>query len=489
MLPLVAETEAEPAEAAPEEAAPEEAAPAEAEPGSASKVSSKSKSGKEKKEKKDKDKKEKKDKPDKKEKKEKEKKEKKEKKRKAEDEPEAEGEAQGDIASAPGSVALEAAREAQEADNADEADLFAGLFDPVEGEEQPEDNLFQEFEPDKHLSEGHVSESAADDDFINQVFGDMGEFAAQDDTAHLVKVTHVPGRGRKQPRPEKAVKKIDRAQEEWPDGFAAKFTKVLDFIKPMKALLIKEEDSHPYIQQVVIDMMQAADVDEEEFKKGLPMIKKMAMLPKALAIMKKHAFAEIFVTFDGCQALAKWLRCLPDGQLPNEHLRTELLTAMVRLPITKEALSNCKDTPLGAVVKNLQLNPRETISNRKIAGQLVQKWLKQVLTQKSEALDDEEEEENEPKATLNRPPPETDETLRCLEAEAAKHFRAAVPVIEGKDYQVRPLPRAQPVRRDKVALDTNRGKIGEVLKIMSRPNKAAWKPYSVSVAGRSVNAS
>lgn len=364
-------------------------------------------------------------------------------------------------------------------------DVFGGPNTP-NLEENEEDATLKQFDPEAEDAGEGV------DDFMSQVFGNMGELGREDDTSGLVRVSHLPGRGRKEARVDKGpkAKGADKEVEEeaWPESFAGKFTKVLNFIKPMKALLIKEEDSHPYVQKVVGEMIEAADADLERFKLGQPMIRKMQMLPKALTVMQKHAFAEIFVTFDGCYALAKWLQCLPNGQLPNEHLRTELLNAMVRLPITKEALANCKDVPLGAVVKNLQLNPHETIMNRMTAGTLVQKWLSQVLRPASTLDLDQEEEEVAPKALLSRPLPETEQSLLKMEEEAAKHFRAAVPIIGGREYHVKPIPSAQPVRREKVALDTNRGKIGEVLKVMSRPNKRAWKPYSVSIAGRTVNA-
>jgi len=234
-------------------------------------------------------------------------------------------------------------------------------------------------------------------------------------------------------------------------------------------------------------MFEAAKADEECFGTGKPADHKMRMLPKIISIMTKYSFAVHFVTFDGCKALAAWMKNLPDGSLPNVHLRTELLRAMVRLPITKEALANCsKENSLGAVIANLQHAPGETIQNRRIASTLVQSWVKQVLAKHSDPMDRGETEMLVPK--LSRPPPETEESLRLAEIESEKRMRPLVPVIEGKDYVIKPIPRHQPIKRDKTAADSNRGKIGEVLKILARPNKRAWKPYSVSVAGRTVNA-
>merc|ERR1719262_1174775 len=134
---------------------------------------------------------------------------------------------------------------------------------------------------------------------------------------------------------------------------------------------------------------------------------KMNMLPKAVSVMQKFVFGELFVTYGGCRSLALWLRTLPDGSLPNAHLRTTLLNSMLRLPISKEALQNCKEPPLGQIVAKLQRNPNETVANRKAAGMLVQKWVKQVLVAKEDASQSEATEGPQP--MLPRKPTETRE--------------------------------------------------------------------------------
>merc|ERR1711879_815456 len=100
--------------------------------------------------------------------------------------------------------------------------------------------------------------------------------------------------------------------------------------------------------------------------------------------------------------------------------------------------------------------------------------------------DPEEAEVLKPK--LVRPAPETLESVQALEEESMKRIHPSIPIVEGKEYLIKPIPRHQPIKRDKVASETNRGKIGEVLKVLARPNKRSWKPYEVSIAGRAVNA-
>lgn len=365
---------------------------------------------------------------------------------------------------------------------------------------------FDEFNPldevDKLFEQGGDAGKAPDDmfdDFVKEpggtgnmmesVFGE--DFFA--DNAEAEKKSRKDN-ARRLSMPPKARKKAKVVQQhqpqagpEEPTKFNDKLMMVLDNIKIRKPLAIKENEAVKFVQRSIEEMLDMAKADEECFGTDKPASYKMRMLPKVITIMNKYQFAVHFITNEGCKALAAWLRPLPDGRLPNDHLRTELLRSMTRLPITKEALAACpRELSLGKIVAHLQHHPQETVDNRKLAGELVQKWVKQVLAKQPDLEDMEESEAVKPK--LIRPAPETIESVQEMEKEAEKRIHPSIPIIEGKEYLIKPIPRHQPVRREKVATDTNRGKIGEVLKVLARPNKRSWKPYEVSVAGRNVNA-
>merc|ERR1719510_727718 len=186
-----------------------------------------------------------------------------------------------------------------------------------------------------------------------------------------------------------------------------------------------------------------------------------------------------------------WLKPLRNGDLPAVHIRTKVLDCMSRLPITKESLGAAKDPPLGQIVARLSQHPKETVANRKIAAQLVQRWLKQVLVQQKPTsfdLDTINEEDDQPKqGTLVRPPAETAEILQQMEEESASRAHPRIPIITGKDYTIMPVPRPQPVIREKRAQDTNRAKLASRLAILGRPNKKCWKPYAPECSGQKVN--
>jgi hypothetical protein len=284
-----------------------------------------------------------------------------------------------------------------------------------------------------------------------------------------------------------------QAQDEAEDktNLTEKWGQVLETIKIKRPLLVYEQDSIPYIENFITEMTEAADNDKKELEAGKPMLHKLALVPKAVAIMQKYAFADLFVSSGGCEALARWLEPLPDGQLPNVHLRTEVTRCMMRLPINKEALASCKGVLLGRVVKNLANNPAETVENRKRCGALVQKWIKQVLLKPEGNFDLDalaESHASAAKPQFERPPPETAESLAALEAASDLRMHPTIPVPDSRMFTVQPLPRAQPIRRERVDKETVRGKLHDALTLLCRPNKRAWKPYDVCIAGRTMNA-
>eukprot|EP00913_Durusdinium_trenchii_P017542 g16483.t1 len=206
------------------------------------------------------------------------------------------------------------------------------------------------------------------------------------------------------------------------------------------------------------------------------MVKKLEFLPEAVDVMEKYQFAHAFIAYGGCRVLALWLQNLPSGALPSVHLRSALLRCMERLPITKEDLRKAGEPLLGRIVAQLQTHPEETMTNRKRAQGLVQRWLRQIMAPESDSLDD----MGEKVGTIPRPPAETEESVAKLEEESAKRLHPSIPVIQAKDYVIQPVSTAMPIIREKLSMETYKGKLNEVLKFMARPNKRSWKPFSVT---------
>ena len=105
--------------------------------------------------------------------------------------------------------------------------------------------------------------------------------------------------------------------------------------------------------------------------------------------MEKYQFADAFITYGGCNVLAMWLQAFAQWFLTFGSTCVQpLLRCMERLPITKEALKEAGEPLLGKIVATLQTHPEETMTNRKRAQGLVQRWLRQIIAPEvSESLD------------------------------------------------------------------------------------------------------
>jgi len=116
-------------------------------------------------------------------------------------------------------------------------------------------------------------------------------------------------------------------------------------------------------------------------------------------------------------------------------------------------------------------------------------WLRPLPTGEFN-LDDlaEEYEKNRPLPQLERKPIETFDSFLEAEEESFKRRHPLQPSFMAKrEYIIQPTPTAQPQPRTKLPPDSNRSKIQGAINILARPNKAAWKPFHVSVEGRTVN--
>lgn len=111
-----------------------------------------------------------------------------------------------------------------------------------------------------------------------------------------------------------------------------------------------------------------------------PAMAKVCILKHCITEMNKPTNADWFVTFGGLSVVRTWLIPNPDGTLPALSLRNELLKVLEKLPVTT---SNLKKSKLGVTLKELVRRNDETLNNRKLIKELINKWLAQVLDQET----------------------------------------------------------------------------------------------------------
>jgi len=352
--------------------------------------------------------------------------------------------------------------------------------------EPVEENLVNEMEPEQdddvleELFRGEGGEGDFDmaDDMVNmfgeEMVGTPQEHAAEHGSKTLVRAAWLP------PRKKKLRQQDDLVQTETEKSVSERFTSTLEHLKGKKALQIAEQDAIEYMQQFVQDMVAAAERDEELVKDGKPAVDKVKFLPKAVRSLGQYQFQNPFVACGGLQAISQWLRPTAAGPTALD-IQTHMLKSLQMLPVTLEALEKCEDPSLVEVISEMSKDPQQTVENRKTALSLSARWA-------SLGHDDDGDYAEPPQPKLPRPPPETEESFELAEQESFKRMHPRIPQIVQQDLVIQPMSDVEPVKRIKLAEGSKRAKLNETLKKLSAPNKRSYRPWTVSVAGRTVNA-
>jgi transcription factor SPN1 len=123
-------------------------------------------------------------------------------------------------------------------------------------------------------------------------------------------------------------------------------------------------------------MELAAEKDVEAVKDKKPATHKIAMLPTVEAILAKFSLHETILDSLLLLTIRQWLEPLPDRSLPAYSIQRSLLTALQKLPITKEHLA---ESGIGRIIIFYRNAPRVEQSIHRIADQLWVEWSRPIL--------------------------------------------------------------------------------------------------------------
>ena len=154
-------------------------------------------------------------------------------------------------------------------------------------------------------------------------------------------------------------------QDDIPDLFAKKKKRV-----PHRTMENLEDDEN-MIDQLLKDMNTAADDDITANSNSLPALNKLKMLEKVTKFLKVSKYHDTFLGMNGCVVLGRWLSQLPDGSFPSVPLRSRLLQSIQDIPISVE---NLQSSDLGKSVMAIYQNSNESVSMKKAAKTLIDKW-------------------------------------------------------------------------------------------------------------------
>jgi len=123
-------------------------------------------------------------------------------------------------------------------------------------------------------------------------------------------------------------------------------------------------------------MEDAADKDFDAIRSKLPATHKLAMLPTVDAILAKSTLHETILDNLLLMTLRRWLEPLPDKSLPAYSIQRTILTALQKLPITKEHLA---ESGIGKIIIFYRNSPRVEQNIQRIADALWVEWSRPIL--------------------------------------------------------------------------------------------------------------
>jgi transcription factor SPN1 len=134
-----------------------------------------------------------------------------------------------------------------------------------------------------------------------------------------------------------------------------------------------EEDKIKVLKEA---MELAAEKDFDAIKNKKPATHKLALLPTVEAILAKSALHEAILDNLLLMTIRRWLEPLPDRSLPAYSIQRTLLTALQKLPITKEHLA---ESGVGKIIIFYRNSPRVEQSIRRVADALWVEWSRPIL--------------------------------------------------------------------------------------------------------------
>ncbi|KAJ6181055.1 hypothetical protein N7519_011516 [Penicillium mononematosum] len=168
-------------------------------------------------------------------------------------------------------------------------------------------------------------------------------------------------------------------------------------------------------------MTHAAQMDAINRQEGKPAMHKLKLLPEVIMLLNRNQYTSALVDpeINLLEAVRFFLEPLDDGSMPAYNIQRDLLTAITKLPINKDALIA---SGIGKVVVFYTKSKRTERRIKEMAEKLLAEWTRPIL-QRSDDYSKRvyQEADYDPTKVVRRAPPTAEE----IEAEA--RARAMLP--------------------------------------------------------------
>ncbi|KAL9931299.1 hypothetical protein V8E36_009809 [Tilletia maclaganii] len=145
-----------------------------------------------------------------------------------------------------------------------------------------------------------------------------------------------------------------------------------------------EKISDESVEQLKIEMIEAADRDENaNINKGL-VIEKLKLLPKVLATLQKTHLQQAITDHNLLEGVRRWLEPLPDHSLPALNIQRSFFSVLEKMPIDSISL---KMSGLGKIMMFYSMNTKVDPAIRRSADRLIEIWSRPIIKKSSSFRD------------------------------------------------------------------------------------------------------
>mmetsp|Transcript_2437 Transcript_2437/g.3562 ORF Transcript_2437/g.3562 Transcript_2437/m.3562 type:complete len:673 (+) Transcript_2437:120-2138(+) len=221
-------------------------------------------------------------------------------------------------------------------------------------------------------SDGFAPRTKEDDDFI--------AYSEEDDPDLLAEYNKDP-----QPRrdPDSEAEEEKKVKKRSSRGSSNILNSVLKSMRPIKAEKLSLSEKDAIAEDLMRTIDNAAYEDELAVKNKRPALAKLKNLDKIKKILRKQSLWETFLEVNLLSGLKSWVQAYEDTKiLPSLDIRTFVYQMLTRLPIEKEHLRRSK---LGVTIMANISHPEETLENKKMLQQLVERWSRMVFGKGTDA--------------------------------------------------------------------------------------------------------
>lgn len=139
-----------------------------------------------------------------------------------------------------------------------------------------------------------------------------------------------------------------------------------------------EQMADAEIEEMRKRMTQAAQMDAICRREGKPAMHKLKMLPEVVSLLNRNQYVNSLVDpeINLLEAVKFFLEPLDDGSLPAYNIQRDLMNALAKLPINKEALIA---SGIGKVIVFYTKSKRPEPGIKRMAERLLAEWTRPIL--------------------------------------------------------------------------------------------------------------